>query len=445
MKIHNILILGVLGMVTLHSCQDDEVLDLKDFPINRAEIIMQDGDNLPAKLFASYQSDGTLALNGILARTYIYRFKASSEEIKVNFTPICTNIASDKVQLSTDNITLTPGETDAVVTVSLTDDDFSFAASNFKSEIYELGVAAVAQGYNIVSEPQENKLIIEKEAYQVHASFKCNTSITFNRTLAAGDILESEPMKYTFSVVLDKPAQKDISLSVITEGLDEKYLDLISLIPEQIIIPAGEMSSNEISWTISNDLLKENALPAAFDLVLRLKAYSEDETVQSESANWVAIGINKKVVNVGVVDGVLDSWSEIAKQSCSVSSITGFTSGDAKCLLDGKTSPGTGMVACYTWNLPATIVLDLNDTRIVQGIKLDYSDFYGSPTCANDLTVYTSRDGSKWLEEANVMDLPSTLKHVLRFYNPISTRYVKVQFNSSTNSLLGVTEFTTFE
>ena len=41
------------------------------------------------------------------------------------------------------------------------------------------------------------------------------------------------------------------------------------------------------------------------------------------------------------VDGVLDSWSEIAKQSCSVSSITGFTSGDAKCLLDGKTSPGT--------------------------------------------------------------------------------------------------------
>ena len=205
------------------------------------------------------------------------------------------------------------------------------------------------------------------------------------------------------------------------------------------------MSSKEISWTISNDLLKENALPAAFDLVLRLKAYSEDETVQSESANWVAIGINKKVVNVGVVDGVLDSWSEIAKQSCSVSSITGFTSGDAKCLLDGKTSPGTGMVACYTWNLPATIVLDLNDTRIVQGIKLDYSDFYGSPTCANDLTVYTSRDGSKWLEEANVMDLPSTLKHVLRFYNPISTRYVKVQFNSSTNSLLGVTEFTTFE
>lgn len=136
MKIQNILIIGVLGMVTLHSCQDDEVLDLKDFPINRAEIIMQDGDNLPAKLFASYQSDGTLALNGILARTYIYRFKASSEEIKVNFTPICTNIASDKVQLSTDNITLTPGETDAVVTVSLTDDDFSFAASNFKSEIH---------------------------------------------------------------------------------------------------------------------------------------------------------------------------------------------------------------------------------------------------------------------------------------------------------------------
>ena len=116
---------------------------------------------------------------------HIYRFKASSEEIKVNFTPICTNIASDKVQLSTDNITLTPGETDAVVTVSLTDDDFSFAASNFKSEIYELGVAAVAQGYNIVSEPQENKLIIEKEAYQVHSFlFKCNTSITFNRTLA---------------------------------------------------------------------------------------------------------------------------------------------------------------------------------------------------------------------------------------------------------------------
>lgn len=67
----------------------------------------------------------------------MFRFKASPEDMTVNFEPICSNIPAEKVVLSTSEVLLTAGETDAVVTVSLKDDDFNFAASTLeKKSIY---------------------------------------------------------------------------------------------------------------------------------------------------------------------------------------------------------------------------------------------------------------------------------------------------------------------
>ena len=54
----------------------------------------------------------------------------------VNFEPICSNIPAEKVILSTSEVLLAAGETDAVVTVSLKDDDFNFAAATLEEETY---------------------------------------------------------------------------------------------------------------------------------------------------------------------------------------------------------------------------------------------------------------------------------------------------------------------
>ena len=151
-------------MGILSSCLDDENLDLKNFPINQPEILVQ-GSNGDNNVVATYLSDGTLKLDAPLTRTYVFRFKASPEDMIVNFEPICSNIPVEKVILSTSEVLLAAGETDAVVTVSLKDDDFNFAASTLEEETYVLGVKANVNGFNIGEEPMESKIMIEKEAY----------------------------------------------------------------------------------------------------------------------------------------------------------------------------------------------------------------------------------------------------------------------------------------
>ena len=172
MRIKKLFYIPVICIGILSSCLDDENLDLKNFPINQPEILVQ-GSNDDKNVVATYLSDGTLKLDAPLTRTYVFRFKASPEDMTVNFEPICSNIPAEKVVLSTSEVLLTAGETDAVVTVSLKDDDFNFAASTLEKEIYILGVKANAKGFNMGEESAESKITIEKEAYCVAVSLHC--------------------------------------------------------------------------------------------------------------------------------------------------------------------------------------------------------------------------------------------------------------------------------
>ncbi|BDW79620.1 hypothetical protein BFINE_54150 [Bacteroides finegoldii DSM 17565] len=64
--------------------------------------------------------------------------------------------------------------------------------------------------------------------------------------------------------MLDKPANKDIAIQILTEGIAEKYLGNVTVTPNKIVIPAGQTSSEEVTWTITNDFLLEDAMPATF-------------------------------------------------------------------------------------------------------------------------------------------------------------------------------------
>lgn len=44
-----------------------------------------------------------------------------------------------------------------------------------------------------------------------------------------------------------------IKVKLTTEGVDDEYLKDISITPAEIIIPAGEKTSGDITWEITND------------------------------------------------------------------------------------------------------------------------------------------------------------------------------------------------
>jgi len=153
-----------------------------------------------------------------------------------------------------------------------------------EKEIYILGVKANAKGFNMGEESAESKITIEKEAYCVAVSLhgENQNSVSFDRTFVDGSIEEQEPIVYNFKVMLDKPANKDIAIQILTEGIAEKYLGNVTVTPNKIVIPAGQTSSEEVTWTITNDFLLEDAMPATFLINLKLGIETEDTTVKKE-------------------------------------------------------------------------------------------------------------------------------------------------------------------
>ena len=138
MKAHYKLFLSLAigSFVTFAGCQDDEVVDL----VNQPAITINDAEGASkATLTAVYKSDGTLELNGPVTRTYTFHFAASPEDATVTFDVINTNIPKENVEISDTKVVLPAGSTDASVTVTLKDEDFSFAASNYDAATYELG------------------------------------------------------------------------------------------------------------------------------------------------------------------------------------------------------------------------------------------------------------------------------------------------------------------
>ena len=226
MKVYNtpfLFILALATLFTLASCQDDEALDLETFPVNQPVITINGTEGASkAELNAIYKSDGTLELDGVVSRTYTFNFLASPEDATVTFDVLSTNIPKENIEISSTKAIIPAGATTASVTVTLKDEDFSFAASNYDAVTYELGVKANVEGYKIGTEAIESKVVIKKEAYIASCSIvgsNGNTTL-FERAYSNNQIMNPDPISYTFKVELDKPARKDIRINLTTTGLE---------------------------------------------------------------------------------------------------------------------------------------------------------------------------------------------------------------------------------
>ena len=200
--------------------------------------------------------------------------------------------------------------------MTLKDEDFSFAASNYDAAIYELGVKANVEGYEIGTEPIESKVVIEKEAYTASCSVvgESGNNVSFERGYSLGSIVNSDPISCTFKMKLDKPARKDVKVKLTTAGLDEKFMNKITVTPAEITIPAGELESAEITWSITDDFLLTTADPETYTIVVTASAESEDPVVvENKKENFLTFNVNKVFRTFSYVSDKVTNWVELVK------------------------------------------------------------------------------------------------------------------------------------
>lgn len=439
MKAHYKLFLSLAigSFVTFAGCQDDEVVDLVKYPVNQPAITIDGAEGASkATLTAVYKSDGTLELDGPATRTYTFHFAASPEDATVTFDIINTNIPKENVEISATKVVLPAGSTDASVTVALKDEDFNFAASNYDATTYELGVKASVEGYKIGTEPIESKVVIEKEAYSAscYVVGENGNSATFERAFSQGTIVNPDPISYTFKMKLDKPARKDVRVKLATTGLGEQFMNDITVTPAEIIIPAGERESADITWSITDDFLLTTADPETYTLVVTASAESEDPVVgDNKEENFLTFNVSKVFRNFGYVSDKVANWIELDKTGWSVELEPPLRNGNL--LIDGKGgSTENSVYRSADW----WFVVDMKSEKTMTGFGIDYY-INGTPSSPQKVTISTSMDNETWVTQGAV-DTPQSANHYFQFFVPQNARYVKVELKGLYNRYLDVTE-----
>ena len=437
MKAHYKLFLSLAigSFVTFAGCQDDEVVDLVKYPVNQPAITINDAEGASkATLTAVYKSDGTLELNGPVTRTYTFHFAASPEDATVTFDVINTNIPKENVEISDTKVVLPAGSTDASVTVTLKDEDFSFAASNYDAATYELGVKASVEGYKIGTESIESKIVIEKEAYIASCSVvgENGNTVSFERAFSQGAIVNTDPISYAFKMKLDKPARKDVKVKLATTGLDEKFMNKITVTPAEITIPAGELESAEITWSITDDFLLTTTEAEFHTLVVAASVESEDPVVKVNSKeNILTFNVDKVVRNFKYLSAIGSNWVELSKDGWGAEIPSGV-SGSASYLIDGN--GGSYGSDVYSSN-PFWFVIDMKSPQTFLALGMDYYYTYA----AKKVRISTSLD-NETLTSQGVLEAPRAGNHYFEFFSSITARYVKVELLAGFSSYIDVTE-----
>ena len=430
MKAHYKLFLSLAigSFVTFAGCQDDEVVDLVKYPVNQPAITINDAEGASkATLTAVYKSDGTLELNGPVTRTYTFHFAASPEDATVTFDVINTNIPKENVEISDTKVVLPAGSTDASVTVTLKDEDFSFAASNYDAATYELGVKASVEGYKIGTESIESKIVIEKEAYIASCSVvgENGNTVSFERAFSQGAIVNTDPISYAFKMKLDKPARKDVKVKLATTGLDEKFMNKITVTP-------AELESAEITWSITDDFLLTTTEAEFHTLVVAASVESEDPVVKVNSKeNILTFNVDKVVRNFKYLSAIGSNWVELSKDGWGAEIPSGV-SGSASYLIDGN--GGSYGSDVYSSN-PFWFVIDMKSPQTFLALGMDYYYTYA----AKKVRISTSLDNETWTSQG-VLEAPRAGNHYFEFFSSITARYVKVEILAGFSSYIDVTE-----
>ncbi len=412
----------------MFSCQDDETLNLRDFPGNQPSFTIDGSENASnVSLEAVYLQDRTLQVNGEIRRTYTFAIQPSPEDALVTFTPICTNIPVEKVDLSATEVVIPAGSAEATVTVGLKEDDFNFAAATLPETVYELGVIANVAGYKFEQTTYEAKVAIKKEAFMIVASFvgENNNSASFERTVEGNNILNSAPISYKFKVKFDKPSDYDVKVALSYDGIPEAYQKDITVEPSEIVIPAGQLESKEITWSMKDDFVLSTEDPAVFAFKLTPTLETEEKNIKvSEEKGCITLSTSKSVKNIGYEKELDSSWQVLDRNGWEVTDMKnfGYSDNGASILDDNDYSS----IRLGYNNVPGEFIVDMKSEKTLKGFELKYDAWYNNVYATKSISIATSSDMESWVKHGEEAGLPNEKFHYIHFNKPVKARYVKV-------------------
>ena len=413
-------LLAISSLTVLSGCREDEDLNLLTYPDNNFTLAADDEDGSEITVNATYNNDGILEFDKPV--TFTFRFNASPEETIVTFEPMGEN-----VELSDTKLIIPAGYTDANVTLNVK--DMEAFQSNYDEATCNLGVKATVQGYKMPSTTLEAKALIKKAAY-VATGFlevKADSKTTFEHIYFNGEFKKTERNLYTFSVQLDRPARKDVKVKLTTEGLDDEYLKDITITPSEIVIPAGEKTTGDITWEITNDFLLRTSDDSSNTLNIMATFECEDPVfVQDEKRSSFTLNINKYIKGFEFVSYKRPSgWVEWSKQGWSVEVEDNgdiWQNDGGSALIDGTTNNYEGIAS--DGNISFT--LDMGEERTINGVGFDYI-YYSAP---QNIQLSVSSDGNTWNYLGKVASADEDADYY-KFIEPITARYVKCELLAS--------------
>lgn len=430
----------ILGLIAgfLCSCQDDEVLNLKSYPQNDPTFSVEGSNGMSnVYLSATYQQDRSLKVNGEIKRTYTFHILPSPEDAVIEFFPIHTNIPEDKVEISTKEVLIPAGFSEATVEVGLKDNDFSFAAENLSEMTYELGVKAnVIKGIKTSESSLESKIIINKEAFFIWGSIngEGNNSAFFERIVDGNNIVDSKPITYKFKIKQDKPSAHDIKYRLLYEGIDENFLKDITVTPSDIVIPAGKTESEEVTWSMKDDFVLSTSTAGVFDFYLSLTIESQEEHIAFDpKKEKIYLRTSKSVKNIANQENIDNNWIELDRKQWEASEFKNWSwNTNGANFFDGNNK---------TYNrysdrtVRGEFIVDLKSEETLKGIQLEnafsYRYYYG----AKNVSILTSADKDSWINHGEIHDLKNGQFNHIQFIAPVKARYVKFSFSNYHNDM----------
>lgn len=287
--------------LALTACREDERLGLEGYPGTDIGLGMV-GEEEPVHaktLRASYDAEGKLSVDGVLTRSYTFMLaEASPEDLVLALEPIAVNVPDGTVELSAGEVRIPAGSRSSEqVEVRWLAEDFSFAEPDAEARNYEIGVRVAAMsGYKPAfnGEP-EGKIIVEKEAYRSNFALQAVGPVAFTRNYALGRILDADPMRTSFRIVLDRPALADTRFAIVSTGIPEEFVSTESIAPAELVVPAGTKSSDEAVWTVADDFLLTSDQAGEFPVVLTGEVLGDDATVAPDAEGALKIDIVKEI------------------------------------------------------------------------------------------------------------------------------------------------------
>lgn len=403
------------------SCQEDETLDLVDYPNTAVSLSLPNSeDPLNGSYQVTYAADGTLNIDKEVAFK-VQLATASPNEVTVDLVYAFKNISGEKINLP-QQVTIPAGEVEQTVLL----EDFSFIndLSEQKYEI-EVNVAAIHGSNGDFVKPVAVKMLLNKASFSSNVALvgESGNNLSFTRIYANGEILNEDKMSFKFTVQLDKVLKEDAEFTLNVEGLDESLLNNIAFSSNSIVIPAGSLVSEEIVCEISDDFLKTTDKDEKYLISIKASDTQKNEYINGDGET------NKLNVNIIKTSNVLEQvsepdpmWASRERTGWKITASPDFE-GNPSSILDGSfyseiVINGNNKKAWFTAELPQLL-------KEVQGMHINFRYNWYYP---KKIAVSVSDNGDDWrslgtldVKAVRIADL------YIKFKSPTSFKYLKYE------------------